>query len=125
MKYYGLHVLVLVCLMASVFVEGQHLFESALFSVAYVTMAAVLLIGSKNDESFGVDFVLGWLLICAVGFMSTQVLIEMLTNNFTEPQLFKIAIIVALDYAALSFLRLGMKIRKMNNMIGEGRYAIG
>jgi FtsH-binding integral membrane protein len=125
MKYYGLLVLVLVCLIASVFVEGQHLFESALFSVAYVTMAAVLVIGSKHEESFRADFVLGWLLICAVGFMSTQVLIEMLTNNFTEPQIFKVAIIVALDYGALSFLGLGMKIRRTNRMIGEGRYAIG
>jgi hypothetical protein len=125
MRYYGLLMLVLVSLIASVFVEGQHLFESSLFAVAYVTMAAVLVIGSKNDESFMADFVLGWLLICAVGFMSTQVLIEMLTNNFTEPQVFKVAIIAALDYGALGFLGLGMKIRKTGRMIGEGRYAIG
>jgi hypothetical protein len=124
MKYYGLLSLVLACLMASVFVEGKNLFGSSFFAVAYAVMAFVLAIGSKHPESLSTDIVLGMLLIFAVGFLSTQALIEMATNNVSGMFIFKIAIIVSLDYAALSFLKLGMKIKQAQSIRGDGRYAI-
>ncbi len=124
MKYYGLLSLVLVCMMASVFVEGEEMFQNSLFSVAYVTMGIVLVVGSKLDETMAVDFALGWLTIFSVGFISTQALIEMVTNNFTEPKVFKIAIIITLDYVALTFMKHGMDIRKHKKMWGDGRYEI-
>ncbi|MCK4715122.1 MAG: hypothetical protein KAT35_06075 [Candidatus Aenigmarchaeota archaeon] len=124
MKYYGLLSLVLVCLMASVFVQGKNLFGSDFFTVAYAAMALVLIIGSKSEETMKIDITLGLLLIFVVAFISTQTLIEMLTNNLTGDLFFKVGIIVSLDYAALGFLRLGKQLRSVVFMRGDGRYEI-
>ncbi|MCD6495947.1 MAG: hypothetical protein J7K54_01620 [Candidatus Aenigmarchaeota archaeon] len=125
MRYYGILILVLVCLIASVAVQGQDLFASTLFTVGYGAMSVVLLIGSKREESFAVDMTLGMLLIFATGFMSTQTLIELLTNNSTEPVIFKLTIIASLDFAALSFFRSAAEMRHIKTITGDGRYAIG
>jgi hypothetical protein len=125
MKYYGLLMLVLSCLMALVFVEGENLFGSAFFTISYGAMALALVIGSKRKESLEVDIAIGLILIFSVAFLSTSIIIEMLTNTFTGIFAFKIAIIVSIDYAAIGFLRLAKQIRDMQRIVGEGRYAIG
>jgi len=124
MKYYRLLILVLFCLITSVFVEGQNMFASSLFTTAYATMTFVLVTGSKYEESFRIDILIGMLLIFSIGFMSTQTLIEMFTNNFTAPRMFKIIIIISLDYAALGFLRLAVVAKRLDDVVGDGRYAI-
>jgi hypothetical protein len=105
MMYYGLMMLVLACLMASVFVQGERMFSSVFFVIAYAVMAAVLIIGSKLEESEKVDNVIGMLLLFAVAFMSTETLVGFLTDTFTGLLTFKVAIIISLDYCAISFLR--------------------
>jgi hypothetical protein len=124
MKYYGLLMLVLSCLVASVFVEGEGLFKSEFFMVAYGAMAIALFIGSKKRESLEVDVGLGLLLIFSVAFLSTTIIAQMMKGapNATLP--FKLAIIVSMDYAAIGFLRLGKEIRDMKRVIGDGRYEI-
>jgi len=124
MKYYGLLLLVLACFISSVLVEGENLFGSEFFTVAYAAMAFVLITGSKHQETTKVDALLGTLIIFSIGFMSTEVLIDMLTNKFMDMFVFKTAIIVSLDYAALGFLRSAIKLKKMGDVIGDGRYAI-
>jgi len=124
-KYYGLLLLVLSCLIASVFVEGKDLFSSDFYTTAYGAMALVLVIGSKNQESRRVDNALGLLLIFSVGFLSTRMLVQMMTSTYTGMLAFQVAIVASLDYAAIGFLRLGREIRDMQKVIGDGRYAIG
>ena len=124
MKYYGLLMLVLTCLVASVFVEGRTLFESEFFTVGYAAMALVLVIGSKKKESLRVDIAMGMLMMFSVAFLSTSLIVEMLTGTLTGTLAFKVAILVSLDYAAIGFLRLGRKIKQMQRVIGDGRYAI-
>ena len=124
MKYYGLLMLVLTCLAASVFVEGRTLFESEFFTVGYAAMALVLVIGSKKKESLRVDIAMGMLMMFSVAFLSTSLIVEMLTGTLTGTLAFKVAILVSLDYAAIGFLRLGRKIKQMQRVIGDGRYAI-
>jgi hypothetical protein len=124
MKYYGLLLLVLSCLIASVFVEGQGLFNSEFFMVAYGSMALVLFIGSKKKESLEVDVGLGLLLIFSVAFLSTTIITQMMKGAPGATLPFKLAIIVSLDYAAIGFLRLGKEIRDMKRVIGDGRYEI-
>jgi hypothetical protein len=124
MRYYGLLFLVLVSLIASVIVQGRDIFTSASFAIAYAVMSLVLVIGTKYKESSWSDFALGLLLICAVGFMSTETLIEMVSNKFTGALLFKTGIIIALDYCAIGFFRGGVAMKKMEEVKGDGRYAI-
>ncbi len=124
MRYYGFLLLVLATLVASVFVQGKNLFGSSFFTVAYAAMSVVLIIGSKRAESSGTDFLLGSLLIFSIGFLSTETLIELVTNRFTGMLIFKLAIIVSLDYAALGFLREGMKTRKTEGLKTNDRYGI-
>lgn len=124
MRYYGFLLLVLATLVASVFVQGKNLFGSSFFTVAYAVMSVVLIIGSKRAESSGTDFLLGSLLIFSIGFLSTETLIELVTNRFTGMLIFKLAIIVSLDYAALGFLREGMKVRKTEGLKTNDRYGI-
>lgn len=124
MKYYGLLMLVLTCLVASVFVEGRTLFESEFFTVGYAAMALVLVIGSKKKESLRVDIAMGMLMMFSVAFLSTSLIVEMLTGTLTGTLAFKVAILVSLDYAAIGFLRLGREIKQMQRVIGDGRYAI-
>jgi hypothetical protein len=124
MRYYGLLFLVLASLITSVFVEGKNLFQSEFFSTAYAVMSLVLIIGSKYKESGNVDIVMGMLLIFSVAFLSTQALIEILTNRATEMLAFKVAIIVALDYCALGFLRIGREMKHMVGLKKDDRYGI-
>lgn len=124
MRYYGFLLLVLATLVASVFVQGKNLFGSSFFTVAYAVMSVVLIIGSKRAESSGTDFLLGSLLIFSIGFLSTETLIELVTNRFTGMLIFKLAIIVSLDYAALGFLREDMKTRKTEGLKTNDRYGI-
>jgi hypothetical protein len=124
MKYYGLLLLVLVSLVVSALVQGENLFGSEFFTIGYVAMGIVIVLGAKHRESLNVDAALGMLLMFSIGFMSTEILIDMLTNKFMERLLFKIAIIVALDYAALGFLRLAVKLKRDKDLIGDGRYEI-
>jgi hypothetical protein len=124
MKYYGHLMLVLACLVASVLVQGENMFSSEFFTVGYIAMALVLIIGSKNKESLQVDTSMGMLLIFSIGFMSTEVLIDMLTNKFMEKLVFKVAIVFSLDYAALGFLRSAVKLKRERQVIGDGRYKI-
>lgn len=124
MRYYGLLLLVLVCLVVSVLVQGENLFASEFFTVAYIAMGVVIVLGAKHDESLEVDAGLGMILLFAIGFMSTEVLIDMLTNNFMERLLFKVAIVFALDYAALGFLRSAVTLKRNRQVIGDGRFAI-
>ncbi len=124
MKYYGNLMLVLSCLMASVFVEGNNLFKDDSYTIAYAMMGITLFMGSKHRESMETDFGLGILLMTAVGFMSTRLIFDMLRGTLGELSMFKLAIIASLDYAAIGFLRLGRQIRKMERTTGEGRYAI-
>ena len=122
MRYYGLLLLVLASLITSVFVEGRNLFRSEFFSTAYAVMSLVLIIGSKHRESGNVDVAMGMLLIFSVAFLSTQALVEILTNRATEMLVFKVAIIVALDYCALGFLRLGRDMKHMEGLKKDDRY---
>ena len=124
MRYYGLLLLVLVCLVASVLVQGENLFSSEFFTIGYIAMAVVIVLGAKYDESTHVDAALGMLLLFSIGFMSTEVLIDMLTNNFMEKLLFKVAIVFSLDFAALGFLRSAVRLKRNIQVIGDGRYAI-
>ena len=124
MRYYGFLLLVLASLIAAVFVEGSDLFGSAFFSVAYAGMSMVLVIGSKYRESFRVDMLLGLLLIFAVAFLSTEVLTQMMTNQATEMVLFKMAIIISLDYCALGFLRNGRDMKHIEKLRKDDRYGI-
>ncbi|MBN2331422.1 MAG: hypothetical protein JXC85_06410 [Candidatus Aenigmarchaeota archaeon] len=124
MRYYGLLLLVLACLMASVFVEGQDLFRSEFFSISYAVMSLVLIIGSKRRESGNVDVAIGMLLLFSVAFLSTETLVGIMTDRATELLSFKVAIIVALDYCALGFLRLGRDMKHMERLSGDGRYRI-
>lgn len=124
MKYYGLLMLVLVSLVAAVLVQGENLFESEFFTVGYVAMGVVIVLGAKHRESRSVDTALGMILLFSIGFMSTEILIDMLTNKFMERLLFKVAIIVALDYAALGFLRSAVRLKREKDVIGDGRYEI-
>ena len=124
MKYYGFLFLVLASLIASVFVEGNNLFGSTFFTVAYAAMSLVLVIGSKYHESFKIDMLLGMLLIFSVGFLSTEVLTQMLTNRTTGMVLFKMAIIVSLDYCALGFLRSGRDMKHIERLKKDDRYGI-
>lgn len=122
MRYYGFLLLVLSSLIASVFVEGKNLFSSDFFTVAYSAMSIVLIIGSKYKEKFKIDMLLGTLLIFSIGFLSTQTLIEMATNTFTGLFIFKVAIIVSLDYAAIGFLREGLEVKKIEELKANDRY---
>lgn len=124
MKYYGLLMLVLVSLVAAVLVQGENLFKSEFFTVGYVAIGVVIVLGAKHRESMNVDAALGMLLMFSIGFMSTEILIDMLTNKFMERLLFKVAIIVALDYAALGFLRSAVRLKREKDVIGDGRYEI-
>ena len=124
MRYYGYLALVLVTLIASVLVEGRNLFSSAFFTLAYTVMSLVLVIGSKNPESFRVDMLLGLLLIFSVAFMSTEVLTKMLANTASGATLFKLLIVVSLDYCALGFLREGKKMKNIEKLKREDRYGI-
>ncbi len=124
MRYYGLLLLVLASLITSVFVEGKNLFQSEFFSTAYAVMSLVLIIGSKYGESGNVDMVMGLLLIFSVAFLSTQALVEILANRATEMLAFKVAIIVALDYCALGFLRMGRDMKHMEGLKKDDRYGI-
>ncbi|MFH0956454.1 MAG: hypothetical protein V1813_01180 [Candidatus Aenigmatarchaeota archaeon] len=125
MKYYGLLLLVLSCLVASVFVEGERLFQSEFFFVAYAAMGLALIIGSKKEESLRVDVGLGLILIFAVGFLSTTIITQMMRSGEIITLPFKVAILASLDYAAIGFLRLGREIRDMKRVTGDGRYEIG
>jgi len=125
MKYYGFLALVLACLIASVLVQGQNLFRSAFFAVAYVVMGMVLVIGSKNEESWPIDMLIGLLLIFCIAFLSTETLAGMFSGRFGIDLPFRFMIIIALDYCALGFLREGMKIKKAGNVIEDDRYRIG
>jgi len=124
MKYYGFLLLVLASLIASVFVQGENLFQSDFFSVAYVAMSLVLLLGSRYQESGSLDLLLGMLLIFAVAFLSTEALIRIITNNATAMLAFKTAIIVSLDYCALGFLRLGRDMKHIEGLRKDDRYGI-
>ena len=114
MKYYGYLFLVLASLVASVIVQGKNLFSSEFFIVAYMAMAAVLVVGSKYQESYIIDVILGLLLIFSVGFLSTEFLIKMLAGRPVDGAVFRMAVIAALDYCAIGFLRLS---RKMKNKV--------
>ena len=48
----------------------------------------------------------------------------MSTNKFTGTTIFKIAIIVSLDYCALGFLRNVKRMRKMEGLKRDARYGI-
>lgn len=124
MKYYGLLLLVLSCLVASVFVEGEGLFRSEFFVVAYASMALVLFTGSKKKESLEVDVGLGLLLIFSVAFLSTTIIAQMIAGTLGGTFIFRVAIVVSLDYAAIGFLRLGKEIRDMKKVTCDGRYEI-
>jgi hypothetical protein len=124
MKYYGLLLLVLSCLIGSVVVEGQGLFKSEFFLVAYGTMAVVLFIGSKKKESLQVDVGLGLLLMCSVAFLSTTMIMQMARGVQPTAFPFRLTMLVSLDYAAIGFLRLAREIRVMKRVIGDGRYEI-
>ena len=124
MNCYALLMLVLVCLIASVIVQGENLLTNAFFLVSYGAMSVVLVIGSKKDETINIDYTLGVIMFFAVGFISTQTLIEMFTNKFMETLIFKVAIIVALDYAAIGFIRAGHQIKKNTIIISDGKYEI-
>jgi hypothetical protein len=124
MKYYGLQILVLSCLIASVFVEGQRLFQSEFFLVAYGAMALVLFVGSKKKESLEVDLGLGLLLLFSVAFLSTTMIFQMMKGIQPTAFPFRLAILVSLDYAAIGFLRLAKEIRDRKRVIGDGRYEI-
>jgi len=124
MKYYGFLSLVLACLMASVFVQGKGLFNSSFFLVAYLTMSAVLVVGSKYQECFVVDVLLGLLLTFAVGFLSTEVIVKILTGRTSELMLFQMMIVISLDYCALGFLRRGREMKHMEGLRKDDRYGI-
>ena len=124
MRYYGFLFLVLACLIASVFVEGSNLFKSDFFLIAYAVMSLVLMIGSRHRETGSVDIVMGLLLLFSVGFLSTQVLVGMMTQSATGTFAFKVAIIVALDFCALGFLRMGRQMRHIEELKKNARYGI-
>jgi len=124
MKYYGYMALVMVCLLASVFAVGKEIFTSNFFLVAYVPMAAVLVMGSKYQETFYLDFLLGMLLIFSVGFLSTEVMVKVMTGRVTEMVVFQMAVTVALDYCALGFLRLGRQMRNICRVRKDDRYGL-
>jgi len=124
MIYYGYLLLVLVSLAASVFVQGQDLFYSDFFTISYVMMSIVLVAGSKFHESSRIDRILGSLLIFTVGFLSTDALIRVVSSHATEMIFFQIAIIVALDYCALGFLRLGRDMKNIERLKKDDRYGI-
>jgi len=124
MRYYGFLFLVLASLMASVFVEGRNLFSSAFFTVGYASMSAVLLTGSKYHETGNIAILLGLSLIFSVGFLSTETLINIIANKGPALTFFKIAIIVALDYCALGFLRLGKELKHTEELRRNDRYGI-
>ena len=111
-------------LIASVFVEGQNLFNSEFFTITYAAMSLVLILGSKYRESGNVDIMLGLLLIFSVGFLSTDILVKIFTNSAMDILVFKIAIIVSLDYCALGFLRLGKDMKHMEGLKRNDRYGI-
>ena len=125
MKYYGFLALVLACLIASVLVQGQNLFRSAFFAVAYVVMSMVLVIGSRKEESWSTDLIIGALLIFCIAFLSTETLTGMLSGRFGIDLPFRFMILIALDYCALGFLREGMKIKKAGGLSRDDRYRIG
>lgn len=124
MEYYGLLMLVLATLISSVFVQGESLFRNEFFIISYIVMSAVLVIGSKREESMKVDFALGLLMLFSIGFIATQTLIEMFTNKFMETLVFRVAIIAALDFAAIGFIRSGLTIRRNTVKISDGNYEL-
>lgn len=124
MQYLGYLALVLASLIASVFVEGSNLFSSAFFGIAYATMSVVLVVGAKRKESTAVDFFLGSCLIFAVAFLSTETLIKIIAGQGTATMVFKLAILAALDYCAIGFLRLGRVMKLMGELKRNDRYGI-
>lgn len=105
MKYGGYLLLTFVTLIASVMIENINLFTSMFFTIAYIVMGVVVVIGAKYKESYQIDTLLGLLLLYAVSFFSTETLIYMFTSNLSEVTLFKLEVIVALDYCAIGFLK--------------------
>jgi len=124
MNYYGLLALVLACLVSSVIVKGQELFSSVFFMVAYAAMSFVLVIGSRNEETHRIDIFLGIILLLSVGFMSTEILIDMITNNYTGQFPFEIAIVAALDFTSVSFMREGLRAKNRELVLSNDRYGI-
>jgi len=122
MKYYGYLCLILACLVSSAFVEGRDLFSSSFFLVAYPAMSIVLVIGTKNEESFLIDVILGMLLIFAVGFMSTDLFARIFREKFSIMSFFRLVIVAALDYCALGFLRSGKELRSIERVKRDVRY---
>ncbi|UCD02743.1 MAG: hypothetical protein JSV63_03070 [Candidatus Aenigmatarchaeota archaeon] len=112
MRYRGYLVLVFITLIASVLIENRNLFSTTFFTIGYITMSVVLVIGSKYRENYKVDAVIGTLLIFSVGFLSTQTFIYMFTNKLSEVTLFKLEVILVLDYCALGFLKESIERRK-------------
>jgi len=122
MKYYGFLMLVLASLIASVIVQGKDLFASSFFGVSYLAMSAVLVIGTKHPETYHVDLALGLLLIFAVAFISTEVLVNLLAGRAEGGTAFRFAITVALDYCALGFLRQAKIMKNIRERSKDERY---
>ena len=119
MKYQGYLLLVFTTLICSVLIENRNLFNSSFFTIAYIAMSLVLIIGSRYKEGMKVDFILGLLLLFSVAFLSTETLIYIFTNNVSQVTLFKLEVIIALDYCALGFLRRVIDMRGVNKVIED------
>jgi hypothetical protein len=112
MKYGGYLLLTFVTLVSSVLIENINLFSSVFFTIAYVVMGVVVVIGAKYRESYRIDTLLGLLLLYAVSFFSTETLIYMFTSKLSQITLFKLEVIVALDYSAIGFLKRARDLRR-------------
>ena len=116
MKYHGYLLLVLTTLASSVLIENRNLFSSAFFTVAYITMSIVLVIGTKFRESQRIDILLGLLLMFSVAFLSTETIIYIIQSRIYQISFFKLEVIASLDYCAICFLRSSREFGKMRKV---------
>lgn len=117
MKYYGYLLLVFFTLVSSVLIENRNLFNSGFFTVAYISMSMVLLIGAKTRETAKIDTLLGMLLLFSVAFLSTETLLNIFLGNISEITIFKFEVIISLDYCALAFLRSAKTMSKIQQVM--------
>ena len=112
MGYYKTLTAILVVFLTSVVVQDGYLFQDEFFLVAYLIMAFVLVAGTKYEENYDVDFILGMFLIFSVGFLSTDLLLKFFTGQTNDFVFFKFAVVLCLDVCALNFLHLARERKK-------------
>jgi len=120
MAYHELLLVILVSLIMSVIVQGEHLFADIFFIVAYVMMSIIVIAGMKSDKSYENALGLGFLLLTLAGVLSTWIIIDMVKNMPMNEFIFKFAITVVMNSCSIGFFWEAKKMKGLLDQKGLG-----